>query len=169
MRCLKWLRSSFAAVFPQWQCISVTFYCCVNVVNSKVRKLTKRYEIVIHIFISHRTKFSPNPHLVEEATCFPFCIPWYGSSELHSHMPLQGPKFYIPLEWTCCSMSGAAMSFLIKNHRFVWWICSSRLKSCPLNCSLPQWYRFWIRSNVSRGIKSDIICTKVSSLYCLVY
>ena len=27
--------------------------------------------------ISHRTTFLPNPHLVEEATCFPFFVPRY--------------------------------------------------------------------------------------------
>ena len=39
-----------------------------------------RCEIVIHIFISRRTTFSPNPHLVEETTCFPFFTPWYDLS-----------------------------------------------------------------------------------------
>ena len=48
--------------------------------------------------------FCPYPHLVEEATYFPFFTLWYGSNyiELYSHMPLQGPKFYIPLYSDCC-------------------------------------------------------------------
>ena len=81
---------------------------------------------VIHIFISHRTKFSPNPHLVEEAPVFFYVHLDMVQSELHSHMPLQGPKCYIPLKWACCSLLAAAMSLLIKNHRFVQWICYLR-------------------------------------------
>ena len=56
-----------------------------NVGNSKVGKQTKRLEIVIHknikltvgvkYSIRQRTTLSPNPHLVEEATCFPYFAP----------------------------------------------------------------------------------------------
>ena len=48
--------------------------------------------------------FSPNFHLVEEATCFPCVVPWYPTwNEIHSHLPLQqGSRFYIALELTCC-------------------------------------------------------------------
>ena len=37
--------------------------------------------------------------------------------ELHSHMPLQGLKCYIPFEWACCLLFATARSLLIKNHR----------------------------------------------------
>ena len=58
--------------------------------------------------ISRRT-FSPNPHLVE-ATCFPFFAPvWI---ELQRHMLLQqGPRFYIPLESTCCLVTAYCHEF----------------------------------------------------------
>ena len=100
-------------------------------------------------------------------------------TELHSQIPLQGTKRYIPLEWACCLLVATATSWAIENHRFLWWICSTRLKrtmEIPLitgrsfgnffylwSCSLSQRSRLWgIRSNVSPGIESDITCTKVS-------
>ena len=44
-------------------------------------------------------------------------------------MSLQGSKFYIPLiKWACCLLFATAMSLLMKNHRFVQWICSPCLK-----------------------------------------
>lgn len=63
---------------------------CSNVVNCEVGKQTKNCEIVIHNlwsltfegkhFTSRRKTFSPNSHLVEKATCFPFFSHWYGSN-----------------------------------------------------------------------------------------
>ena len=82
-------------------------------------KQTKRFEIVIHIFINHGTKFSPNPHLVEEATCFLSLHLDIVQTDLHSFMPLQGPKCYIPLELACCFLVVSAMSLVIENHTFV--------------------------------------------------
>ena len=68
----------FAAVWPGWQCICVTYFCWVHVLlecdNSKVGKVTKRCGIVIHNYIiSRKTTFSPNLDLVEEETlgCLP--------------------------------------------------------------------------------------------------
>ena len=43
-------------------------------------------------------------------------------------MPLQRPKCYILLEWACCLLVAIAISSVIRNHRFVRWICSSLLK-----------------------------------------
>ena len=75
----------FAAVCPQP--IFVEHTCCSNVVNSKFGKQTKRCEVdVKYINISkltvgvkhsiiRRSTFSPNPHFVEEETCFPFFAP----------------------------------------------------------------------------------------------
>ena len=51
-----------------------------------------------------------------------------GRTKLHSHMPMQVPKYYILLEWACCLLFTKAMSSLIKNHRFLRWICSPPLK-----------------------------------------
>ena len=49
-------------------------------------------------------------------------------TELHRHMPLQGPKCYIPLEWTCCLLFATTMNSVIQNHKLVQWICSPRSK-----------------------------------------
>ena len=56
---------------------------------------------------------------------------------VHSHMPLQGPKCCIPLEWACCSFFAVAMSLLTENHRFVQWVGSPRLikRGEPTHCS----------------------------------
>ena len=51
-----------------------------------------------------------------------------GRTELHGHMPLQGPKCYIPLEWACWLLVATLMSSVMENHRFVLWVYSSRLK-----------------------------------------
>ena len=77
----KWPRSFFCAIVcPHVICIFITYF-----VNSKMGKQTKRYEIVsiniskLTIGTKHsisREMFSPNPHLVEDATCFPFFAPW---------------------------------------------------------------------------------------------
>ena len=58
----------------------------------------KRYEITVHKyiitkrwnkhFISSRTKFSPNFHLVEEANSFPFFAPWYGLKWATKNKPI---------------------------------------------------------------------------------
>ena len=70
--------------------IFVEHTSCLNVVNSKVGKQTKRRKDVkllsvnklkltfgVKHSINHRTK-SPNPHLVEEETCFNLFAPSYG-------------------------------------------------------------------------------------------
>ena len=43
-------------------------------------------------------------------------------------MPLQRPKCYILLEWACYLLAVIAMSSVIRNHRFIQWICFSLLK-----------------------------------------
>ena len=48
-------------------------------------------------------------------------------TELHGHMPLQGPKCYIPLEWACCLLVATVMGSVIGNQIFPW-VCSPRLK-----------------------------------------
>ena len=60
--------------------------------------------------------FSPNPHLVEEATCFPFFLHLDTvCNELNSRMPVeQEIRFYVPLELSCCLST--AMSSLTGNH-----------------------------------------------------
>ena len=45
--------------------------------------------------------FFPNPHLAEEAI-FPYNLICMVQTELHNHIPLQEPKFYIPLESVGC-------------------------------------------------------------------
>ena len=52
--------------------------------------------------MNRRPTFSPYPHLVEEATYSPLYLNMV-QIELHSHMPLQGPKFCAPLDSSCCS------------------------------------------------------------------
>ena len=46
----------------------------VKQLSINISKLTVGFKLSI----SHRTNLSPNPHLVEEATCFPFLVPEYG-------------------------------------------------------------------------------------------
>ena len=53
-------------------------------------------------FISRRTMFSPNPHLVEGETYFPFFHLDMVWNELNSHKPPEVPKCYITLDLTCC-------------------------------------------------------------------
>ena len=74
--------------------IFVKHTCCSNIVNSKVGKQTKSRDIFIHKYIktkvgfkhsiSHKSTFSPNPHLVKEPICFPFFEP--GWTELQNHI-----------------------------------------------------------------------------------
>ena len=40
-------------------------------------------------------------------------------TELHSHMSLQGPKCYIPLESACSLFVAYCREFCIGNHKFV--------------------------------------------------
>ena len=49
-------------------------------------------------------------------------------TELPSHMPLQGPKCCVPLEWGCSLLFGTAVSSVIKNYTFVRCIFPPRLK-----------------------------------------
>ena len=98
--------------------IFICHTCWTNVVNSLVGKQGKRFETLIQVFIRHRATL--------QATCFPLFTPWYGSTELHSLMPLQVPKFYISLEWACCFLLFTTMSPVIGNHTFLQWNCSPR-------------------------------------------
>ena len=63
--------------------LTIFFYdfLCQNVLiplSPKISQRAKRAKL--YTTISRRTTFSPNPRLVEEATCFTFFAPWYGSN-----------------------------------------------------------------------------------------
>ena len=56
-------------------------FLCQNMLiplSPKISQGAKRAKL--YTTISRRTTFSPNPHLVEEATCFTFFTPWYSSN-----------------------------------------------------------------------------------------
>ena len=104
-------------------------------------------------------------------------------TELHSHRPLQeGPRFYIPLELTCCLFATYCHEFrnresydefilpdlLKKNFKDLLFnslvTCRSFENLSYLSsCSLSHRWRFQrIRSNVLWGIESDLAYTNVS-------
>ena len=68
--------------------------------------------------------FYPKPHLERRQAVFHSLRLDMAKTELYIHLPVQGPKCYILLEWACCLLVAIAMSSVIGNHRFVRWICS---------------------------------------------
>ena len=94
----------------------------------------------------------------------------------------QGPRFYILLESTCLfnahcyefrdreSSNGFVLpverELIVKNLLFDLLIMTSSFKNLFYlsSCSLPQRRFRRIRSNVLRGIESDIACTKISGI-----
>ena len=72
------------------QPISAEHTSCSNVVNSNPRWVSRgkdveslsinvsKLTVGVKNSISRKTTFSPNHHLVEEKTCFPFIAAWYG-------------------------------------------------------------------------------------------
>ena len=75
-------------------------------------------EIWILLLVSHFHGIALNPNLVEEATSF---MIWFKLNyKAICHIPL--------IKWACCLLFTTAMSSLIKNYRFVQWICSPCLK-----------------------------------------
>ena len=133
---------------------------------SQLSKNKLKLTVGVKYYISGRITLSPNPDLVEEATCFPFFAPWYKL----------GIRFYIPLESTCCLFVAYCHEFLNRNHTIdLPYVLKENIKnllfdlipagsfenlSCLSSCSLSQRWRFWrIRSNVLRGIGSDLAYT----------
>ena len=105
----------------------------------------EKCEIVIHIFISCRTTFFAQSPFSRAGNLLHLDMV---QTELHSHMPLQGPKSYIPLEWTCCLLLATAMGSLIENHIFVRWISSPHLKG-TLNIFFNSLIMGWSFGNLS--------------------
>ena len=104
------------------------------------------------------------------------------SIELHNHMPLQGPEFYISLESGSCSFVAYYHEFRNRELQIRRCICCARWKRIlktliwPINprTELPKSALFTklfvatnieilrnTLSNVSRDIESDNVCTKV--------
>ena len=124
--------------------------------------------------------FFPNPYLVEESTRFLFfALVW---TELESHMTLQQePRFYIPLESTCClffvyshelhSRESYDMDLFyhlkenFKNFLFDSIIMGKSFENLSYlsSCLLSQRWKFrGIRSKALRGIESDLAYKRLS-------
>ena len=67
--------------------------------------------------ISSRIAFSHNPHLVEEATWFPFFAPWYGlNCTTESCLTNKYPDFIFLLNWLAVCSLTTAMTSITGNH-----------------------------------------------------
>ena len=164
--------------------------------NSKVGKQTKRCEkVTINIWklkvgvkhsISRRTTFSPNPHLVEETTCFLFFAPWCDLNwTIKAYVSAKRTQIYIPLESTCCLFSMPTVMSSVtgeSNHTMdLFYLLKENFKNLLFDtiiteksfenlsylssCSLSQRRKFWrICSNVLQGIEYDLAYTKVSGV-----
>ena len=134
--------------------------------------------------ISSRTTFFPNPHLEEEATCFPSFAPCYGLKWTTYPYFLCNKKlhFILLLNRFVVYLLPTAMSSVTVNYTMdLFYLLKENFKNLLLglimtgrsfenlsylsSCSLSQKWRFQrICSNLLRDIESDLALTKVSGV-----
>ena len=118
--------------------------------------------------------FFPNSHLAEEAI-FPYNLICMVQTELHNHIPLQEPKFYIPLESAGVYSLLTVTSSVIKNHRFVdgfvllFYSTHKSQDGASRICLISKFFAVTkmeiLKNTLIGGIESNIAGTKVLGVF----